>query len=73
MEFDTMGIRFHKKPFEFLKDWVLVHGDEGSLNQNPGGTAIGLAKKFGKSVLCGHTNAHSLRDPVVLFSNGHRG
>jgi hypothetical protein len=69
MEFDSMGIRFHKKPFEFLKDWVLVHGDEGSLNQNPGGTAIGLAKKFGKSVLCGHTHRLGLQ----AYSEGIRG
>lgn len=56
MEFDTMGIKFHKKPFEFHKDYVLVHGDEGSMNQNAGLTALGLAKKFGKSVVCGHTH-----------------
>ena len=56
MGFSDMGIRFHKKPFEFHKGWVLVHGDEGSMNSNAGLTALGLAKKFGKSVVCGHTH-----------------
>ena len=39
MGFDELGIRFHNKPYEFLPNWVLVHGDEGSLNRNGGGTA----------------------------------
>jgi predicted phosphodiesterase len=56
MDFAGLGIRFHKKPFEFHRGWVLVHGDEGSMNQNAGLTALGLAKKFGKSVVCGHTH-----------------
>jgi predicted phosphodiesterase len=49
MGFNDLGIRFHK-------NWVLVHGDEGSMNSNAGLTALGLAKKFGKSVVCGHTH-----------------
>jgi len=56
MDFANLGIRFHKKPFEFHRGWVLVHGDEGSMNSNAGLTALGLAKKFGKSVVCGHTH-----------------
>ncbi len=56
MDFASLGIRFHKKPFEFHPGWVLVHGDEGSMNSNAGLTALGLAKKFGKSVVCGHTH-----------------
>lgn len=69
MEFDSMNIKFHKKPLEFIKDWVLVHGDEGSMNQNAGLTALGLAKKFGKSVVCGHTH----RLGVSAYSEGIRG
>ena len=57
MEFDSLGIRFHKKPWDIPgTNAVLVHGDEGSMNQNAGLTALGLAKKFGKSVICGHTH-----------------
>lgn len=56
MDFKSLEIRFHKRPFEFIPGWVLVHGDEGSMNQNGGLTALGLAKKFNKSVVCGHTH-----------------
>ena len=56
MGFDELGIKFHSKPYEFLPNWVLVHGDEGSLNKNAGLTALGLAKRFGKNVICGHTH-----------------
>lgn len=57
MQFDELGIRFHKKPFDIPNtNAVLVHGDEGSMNQNAGLTALGLARKFGKSVVCGHTH-----------------
>jgi predicted phosphodiesterase len=66
MDFANLGIRFHRKPFEFHKNWVLVHGDEGSMNSNAGLTALGLAKKFGKSVVCGHTH----RAGISAFTEG---
>ena len=61
MGFDELGITFHKRPYEFLNGWVLVHGDEGSLNRNAGGTAAGLANRFGVSVVCGHTHRLGLQ------------
>ena len=61
MQFDELNIKFHKKPFEFLPNWVLVHCDEGSLNRNAGGTAAGLANKFGVNVVCGHTHRLGLQ------------
>jgi hypothetical protein len=66
MDFASLDIRFHKKPFEFHPGWVLVHGDEGSMNSNAGLTALGLAKKFGKSVVCGHTH----RAGISAYSEG---
>jgi predicted phosphodiesterase len=66
MGFSDLGIRFHKKPYEFHRGWVLVHGDEGSMNSNAGLTALGLAKKFGKSVVCGHTH----RAGISAFTEG---
>jgi predicted phosphodiesterase len=66
MGFNELGIRFHKKPYEFHKGWVLVHGDEGSMNSNAGLTALGLARKFGKSVVCGHTH----RAGISAFTEG---
>jgi predicted phosphodiesterase len=56
MQFETMGIQFHKTFYEFEKGWILAHGDEGNTNPNPGITALNLAKKAGKSVVCGHTH-----------------
>lgn len=55
--YDSLGITYHRTPFEFTPGWVLCHGDEGSLSQLAGRTATNLAvNKFGKSVVCGHTH-----------------
>lgn len=56
-----INVQFHREPFEFAPNWVLAHGDEGSLIQTAGGTAMGLAKKWGKSVVCGHTHKAGLQ------------
>ncbi len=50
-------ITYHRQPFEFWPGWVLLHGDEGGSSISPGGTALGLVKKTGRSVVCGHTHA----------------
>lgn len=57
---DDIGITYHERPYEFAPGWLLAHGDEGSLIQTSGGTALGLAKKWGKSVVCGHTHKAGL-------------
>lgn len=51
-----LGIVYHEAPYEFAPGWLLAHGDEGSLVQTSAGTAMGLAKKWGMSVVCGHTH-----------------
>jgi hypothetical protein len=56
MGFADMGMTYHRKAYEFHPDWVLCHGDEGSMSQHAGITALNLAKKFGKSVLAGHSH-----------------
>ena len=56
MDFASMGIDYHKTAYEFHPGWVLAHGDEGSMSQHAGITALNLAKKWGKSVICGHTH-----------------
>lgn len=66
---DELGITYHEKPYEFTKGWVLAHGDEGSLVQTSGGTALGLAKRWGKSVVCGHTHRAGLQHHH-LYLNG---
>jgi hypothetical protein len=56
MGFAEMGMTYHKTAYEFHPDWVLCHGDEGSMSQHAGITALNLAKKFGKSVVAGHSH-----------------
>lgn len=56
MGFEELGITYVNKPTEVLPNVLLCHGDEGSQIQTPGGTAMGLAKKWGKSVISGHTH-----------------
>ena len=54
--YDRLGIQFHREPFELESGWVVCHGDEGGGSQIPGGVARGLANKWGKNVICGHTH-----------------
>lgn len=49
-------VTYHRELWEFAPGWVLAHGDEAGLNQTAGSTAMGLARKLGKSVVCGHTH-----------------
>ena len=56
MDFKTLGIKFHRKPYEITSDWIMVHGDEQAINHNAGLTALGAARRHGKSVVCGHTH-----------------
>lgn len=41
-------------------DTVTTHGDTGSLSRYGGGTAIGIARRLGKNVICGHTHRHGI-------------
>jgi predicted phosphodiesterase len=56
MDFENLGITFHKTFYEFEKGWVLAHGDEGNANPNAGMTALNLSRKTGKSCVIGHTH-----------------
>lgn len=51
-------------------EWIMGHGDEGSLSPQAGKTAFGLAKnKFGVNVVCGHTH----RAGITSESYGYNG
>lgn len=60
LRLDDLGIKFHRTPYQFTPGWWLLHGDEAGLSQVPGMTALGLAKKVGGSVVCGHTHRAAL-------------
>ena len=52
----VLRVVWHDKPWRFARGWTLLHGDEGGMIQSAGGTAMGLAKRTGTSVVCGHTH-----------------
>lgn len=56
LKIDRLNIHMHRSPVELLPNWMLAHGDEGALNRVGGSTAMNLAKRFNKSVVCGHTH-----------------
>jgi predicted phosphodiesterase len=59
--YDELKIDYLHKFKELLPGWVMAHGDEGRAVQVPGSTAMSLAKKLGKSVVCGHTHKLGLQ------------
>lgn len=69
LRFHDLGITYHAKPYEIAPNWLLMHGDEGNISQTAGQTALNLAKKAGKSVVCGHTH----RAGLMHHNTGHSG
>lgn len=67
MKYEERGIEFHRQPYELAPGWVMMHGDEGSLIQTAGGTALNLAKKCGYSVICGHTHKMGIQHHHVSW------
>lgn len=61
LRYDEIDVTYHRKPYELAPGWLLMHGDEARLSLTPGGTALGLAKKSGKSVVCGHSHRAGLQ------------
>lgn len=53
---DELNITWHDEPYEFTKGWLLAHGDEGGSSRVSGSVAMGLARRWGKSVVAGHTH-----------------
>lgn len=68
VDFDVEFIR--DGVVELTEDWIMGHGDEGSMSPQAGKTAFGLAKnKFGVNVVCGHTH----RAGITTESYGYNG
>lgn len=63
--YGKLKINYLHKMHELLPGWVMAHGDEGKLSQSPGATALSLAKRLGKSVVCGHTHRVGLQHETV--------
>jgi hypothetical protein len=71
LKLDEMGVKFWSTPMPIAKGWIAIHGDLGSLNPNPGLSALNQAKRHGQNVIMGHTHragrsAHSEASNGVL-------
>lgn len=58
LDFDGFGIEVLPEFYDFAPGWTMTHGHRGgiALNRIAGNTALNAAKKFGKSVIMGHTH-----------------
>jgi hypothetical protein len=68
LRLDSIGATYHEKPYELAPNWLLMHGDEGSMNSTGGLTALGLAKRTNKSVVCGHTHRMGLAHHTTSYT-----
>jgi hypothetical protein len=67
---DELEIKYHKDPYELAPGWLLMHGDEGNVQPTAGATALGLAKRSGMSVVCGHTHRMGLTHHTQTYRGG---
>lgn len=71
LDFDGFGIELLPEFYDIAPGWLSTHGHRGmiSLSQIAGQTATNAAKKFGKSVVMGHTH----RLAIGSYSSGYAG
>lgn len=71
LDFDGFGIDLLGDFYDVAPGWITTHGHLGkiSLSQIAGNTALGAAKKFGKSVVMGHTH----RAGMLSYTTGYGG
>ena len=71
LDFDGFGVEVAPVFYEIAPGWISTHGHKGGIRLSPiaGNTATNAAKKFGKSVVMGHTH----RLGIGAFSNGYDG
>lgn len=71
LDFEAYGVELLPEFYDIAPGWLSTHGHRGGirLSQISGSTALNAAKKFGKSVVCGHTH----RAGISHFSSGYAG
>jgi len=62
-------VTYNRSLTEVAKGVIMGHGDEGRLYNHAGQTALGLATRTGKNVVCGHTH----RQGISSASHGFAG
>lgn len=68
LHLDELDIQFNHKLVDLAPGWVMAHGDEGNVSAQPGMTALKLARKIGKSVVCGHSHRAGLTAESVGYN-----
>jgi len=70
-DFDQYGIKTLPEFHDVAPGWVSTHGHKGGIriNQIAGNTAMGAARKFGTSVVMGHTH----RLGIISHTSGYAG
>ncbi len=71
LDFDGFGVELLPEFNEVAPGWISTHGHRGqiSLSRIAGNTAMGAARKFGKSVVMGHTH----RMGIISETRGYAG
>lgn len=69
LDFDQFGVKKLPEFYEFAPGWVATHGHRGGirLTQEAGKTALNAAKRFGKSVVMGHTHRLGLMSHTLGY------
>jgi hypothetical protein len=64
---DELGITYNRQLTEIAKNVLLAHGDEGRMFKDSGRTALDLAKRTGKNVICGHSHRQGIASESTGF------
>lgn len=67
LDFAAMDIQIHRTLFDLAPGWLLAHLHETGLNRTAGGSAMGLARKTGKSVVGGHTHKAGIQSDAFGY------
>ena len=68
LRYRDLNITVSDRPTAVAPGWIMLHGDEAGSNQTAGGTALGLARRTGRSVVCGHTHKLGLQHDHAAHS-----
>jgi hypothetical protein len=61
-------VTYNRSLTEVAKSVIMGHGDEGRLYNHAGQTALGLATRTGKNVVCGHTHRQGISSASYGFA-----
>lgn len=67
LDLDKLGITYNRSLTEIAPNVLLAHGDEGRMFKDSGRTALDLAKRTGKNVVCGHTHRQGIASESTGF------